>query len=167
MPGDRRPLGLQLDVADSAAVDAACEQAAERHGRIDVLVTNAGVELPHAPTEAELPDLTMGKMLVIKGTDVSFYIPSTGIEVVTDEPEHRVDLLHRNIRKHGTITNTIDAACELTGEIVARRSNESDMSSLSQAQRRDRELHEAGTSMVRGDSTSQPLQDEPRAKPPT
>ncbi|MCC6555925.1 MAG: hypothetical protein HUU26_02275 [Gemmatimonadaceae bacterium] len=29
-------------------------------------------------------DLTMGKLLVIKGTDVSFYIPPTGIEVVPD-----------------------------------------------------------------------------------
>ncbi len=35
--------------------------------------------------EVEPPDLTMGKLLVIKGTDVSFYIPSTGIEVVADE----------------------------------------------------------------------------------
>jgi NAD(P)-dependent dehydrogenase (short-subunit alcohol dehydrogenase family) len=51
-----RPLGLQLDVADSAAVDAACEQAAERHGHIDVLVTNAGVELPHGPSIAETSD---------------------------------------------------------------------------------------------------------------
>jgi major vault protein len=33
----------------------------------------------------EMPDLTMGKLLVIKGTEVSFYIPPTGIEVVTDE----------------------------------------------------------------------------------
>jgi len=89
------------------------------------------------------------------------------IEVVTDEPEHRVALLHRNIRKYGTITNTLDAACELTGEVVARRSNEGELSSLSQSQRRDRELHETGTSMVRGHSTSQPLQDEPRAKPLT
>ncbi|PRP94790.1 Shoulder domain protein [Enhygromyxa salina] len=38
------------------------------------------------PSAAELtPDLTMGQQLVIKGTDVSFYIPSTGIEVVPDE----------------------------------------------------------------------------------
>jgi NAD(P)-dependent dehydrogenase (short-subunit alcohol dehydrogenase family) len=51
-----RPLGLQLDVADSAAVDAACERAAERHGRIDVLVTNAGVELAHGPNIAETSD---------------------------------------------------------------------------------------------------------------
>lgn len=30
-------------------------------------------------------DLVTGKLLVIKGTDVSFYIPPTGIEVVSDE----------------------------------------------------------------------------------
>lgn len=30
-------------------------------------------------------DLTMGKLLVIKGTEVAFYIPPTGIEVVQDE----------------------------------------------------------------------------------
>ncbi len=33
--------------------------------------------------EGEL-DLTMGKQIVIKGTEVSFYIPSTGVEVVID-----------------------------------------------------------------------------------
>ncbi len=32
----------------------------------------------------EIPDLTIGKLLVIKGTHVSFYIPPTGIEVVQD-----------------------------------------------------------------------------------
>lgn len=32
----------------------------------------------------EAPDLTMGKLLVIRGTDVSFYIPPTGVEVVPD-----------------------------------------------------------------------------------
>lgn len=32
-----------------------------------------------------IPTLTMGKLLVIKGTEVSFYIPPTGIEVVLDE----------------------------------------------------------------------------------
>lgn len=44
------------------------------------------------------------------------------IEIVTDEPRRRVDLLHKNIRKFGTITNTLAAACELTGEMVARSS---------------------------------------------
>ncbi len=35
----------------------------------------------------EIPDLTMGKLLVIKGENVSFYIPPTGVEVVS-EYEH-------------------------------------------------------------------------------
>lgn len=33
----------------------------------------------------DIPDLTMGKTLVIKGENVSFYIPPTGVEVVRDE----------------------------------------------------------------------------------
>ena len=42
------------------------------------------------------------------------------VEIVTDEAQSRIDLLHRNIRKYGTITNTLALACELSGEIVAR-----------------------------------------------
>jgi uncharacterized OsmC-like protein len=42
------------------------------------------------------------------------------IEIVTEESRSKVALLHRNIRKYGTITNTLASACELSGEIVAR-----------------------------------------------
>jgi len=35
----------------------------------------------------------------------------------TNEPSHRVDLLHRNILQFGTITNTLAASCDLSGEI--------------------------------------------------
>jgi uncharacterized OsmC-like protein len=42
------------------------------------------------------------------------------LTVVTDEPEPRVDLLHRNIQRHGTIFNTLAAACEVSGTITAR-----------------------------------------------
>jgi uncharacterized OsmC-like protein len=41
------------------------------------------------------------------------------LKVDTDEPAHRVALLHRNIRQCGTITNTLAAACDVQGEIVA------------------------------------------------
>ena len=41
------------------------------------------------------------------------------LRVVTDEPPARVELLHKNIRKFGTITNTLAAACELSGTIEA------------------------------------------------
>lgn len=35
-------------------------------------------------SEIKAPNLAVGKLLVIKGTDVSFYIPPTGLEVVPD-----------------------------------------------------------------------------------
>ncbi|MBF0406718.1 MAG: hypothetical protein HQM10_05155 [Candidatus Riflebacteria bacterium] len=36
-------------------------------------------------SDIDVSDVTLGKLLAIKGTEVSFYIPSTGIEVVRDE----------------------------------------------------------------------------------
>ena len=41
------------------------------------------------------------------------------LRLLTDESAHRVDLLHRNIRSHGTIYNTLAATCAVTGEIIA------------------------------------------------
>lgn len=41
------------------------------------------------------------------------------IEVATNEPDHRVELLHNNIIKFGTITNTLAAVCDLTGDLIA------------------------------------------------
>jgi NAD(P)-dependent dehydrogenase (short-subunit alcohol dehydrogenase family) len=46
----REQLGLQLDVADSNAVDRIVAQVGERYGRIDVLSNNAGIELTHGPS---------------------------------------------------------------------------------------------------------------------
>jgi len=39
------------------------------------------------------------------------------IVVDTDEPDHRVELLHTNIRKYGTISNTLALAVPITGTI--------------------------------------------------
>lgn len=39
------------------------------------------------------------------------------IIVDTQEDDHRIDLLHRNILKYGTISNTLAAATELSGTI--------------------------------------------------
>ncbi|MBN9416218.1 MAG: hypothetical protein J0I12_12320 [Candidatus Eremiobacteraeota bacterium] len=38
----------------------------------------------------DIPELTLGKLLLIRGTEVSFYIPPTGIEVLPDEAGHFV-----------------------------------------------------------------------------
>jgi major vault protein len=42
------------------------------------------------PILSAVDDLTMGKTIVIRGTDVSFYMPPTGVEVVADESEKYV-----------------------------------------------------------------------------
>jgi uncharacterized OsmC-like protein len=39
------------------------------------------------------------------------------IAVESDEPERRLELLHTNIRKFGTISNTLASAVQLTGTI--------------------------------------------------
>jgi Predicted redox protein, regulator of disulfide bond formation len=43
------------------------------------------------------------------------------LHLVTDEPEHRVELLHRNIRKYGTIYNTLAATCDVSGKVLLQR----------------------------------------------
>jgi major vault protein len=49
-----------------------------------VMKTKTG-EPAEEPNQEDIPDLTLGKTLVIRGDEVSFYIPPTGIEVVRDE----------------------------------------------------------------------------------
>lgn len=39
------------------------------------------------------------------------------LTVETSETDERIELLHKNIRKYGTISNTLDAALELSGTI--------------------------------------------------
>jgi uncharacterized OsmC-like protein len=43
------------------------------------------------------------------------------LRVVTDEDERRVRLLHHNLRKHGTVFNTLAAVCEVSGELTPER----------------------------------------------
>lgn len=38
----------------------------------------------------------------------------------TDETEQRLDLLHKNVRKYGTISNTIADATDLQGTICRK-----------------------------------------------
>ena len=52
----RPALGLQLDTGDRSAVDDVVARVVERHGRIDVLSLNAGIELVHGPSITETTD---------------------------------------------------------------------------------------------------------------
>jgi hypothetical protein len=40
------------------------------------------------------------------------------LRLVTDEDRRRVDLLHRNLRRHGTVFNTLAAVCEVEGTVT-------------------------------------------------
>ncbi len=57
--------------------------------------------------------------------DVPPRLESIRYEIIvdTDEPERRLDLLHENVRKFGTVFNTVSPGTELTG--VLRRKSES------------------------------------------
>jgi uncharacterized OsmC-like protein len=44
------------------------------------------------------------------------------LTVDTDEPDRRLELLHANVKKHGTIFNTLAKATELTGSVRRARS---------------------------------------------
>lgn len=39
------------------------------------------------------------------------------IVVDSDESERRLELLHENVRRYGTVFNTLDAGCDLTGTL--------------------------------------------------
>ena len=42
------------------------------------------------------------------------------IEVDTDEPEHRLSLLHENVKKYGTVFNTVAPGTNLSGWLVRK-----------------------------------------------
>ncbi|WP_136707449.1 OsmC family protein [Agromyces sp. H66] len=41
------------------------------------------------------------------------------LRVTTSETQHRVDLVHQNLRKFGTVYNTLAAVCDVDGMVVA------------------------------------------------
>jgi uncharacterized OsmC-like protein len=45
------------------------------------------------------------------------------IEIDTDEPEHRLALLHENVKKYGTVFNTVAPGTDLSGIILRKRTD--------------------------------------------
>ncbi|MFC5503096.1 OsmC family protein [Lysinimonas soli] len=41
------------------------------------------------------------------------------LRITTAEPAHRLELVHRNLRKFGTVYNTLAAVCAVDGTVVA------------------------------------------------
>ena len=40
------------------------------------------------------------------------------LRLVTGEPQRRIDLLHRNLRRYGTVYNTLAGACDVHGRVI-------------------------------------------------
>jgi len=66
--GASRPEAIALDVSDPAAIDQVVHAAASRHGRIDVLVANAGIDLPHAPSVDDTTDEEWDRVFAVNAT---------------------------------------------------------------------------------------------------
>jgi uncharacterized OsmC-like protein len=45
------------------------------------------------------------------------------IEVDTDEPEHRLALLHENVKKYGTVFNTVAPGTDLSGIMLRKQAD--------------------------------------------
>jgi NAD(P)-dependent dehydrogenase (short-subunit alcohol dehydrogenase family) len=65
---EHRPLGLELDVAERASVEAAVAATIDRFGRIDVLCANAGMELPAAPAIWDVTDEDWDRVMAVNVT---------------------------------------------------------------------------------------------------
>jgi len=66
--GAARPEAMALDVTDPAAIDQVVGAVAGRHGRIDVLVANAGIDLPHAPSAEDTTDEEWEQVFAVNAT---------------------------------------------------------------------------------------------------
>ena len=66
--GASRPKAVALDVSDAAAIDRVVRDAANRHGRIDVLVANAGIDLPRAPSVEDTRDEEWDRVFAVNAT---------------------------------------------------------------------------------------------------
>ncbi|HEV7554154.1 MAG TPA: hypothetical protein VGO00_01800, partial [Kofleriaceae bacterium] len=61
------------------------DEARKNWGQAVIKPASADGDIAARPIGRVPADLTVGKQLIIKGTDVSFYIPPTGVGVVVDE----------------------------------------------------------------------------------
>ena len=88
-------------------------------GEASIILDTGMAGRPDALNPAELL-LTSLAACMIKGAErVAPMMLAITYELVVDtsETDERIELLHKNIRKYGTISNTLDAALELSGTI--------------------------------------------------
>lgn len=74
---------IQLDVADSAAFDAAVDATVGRHGRLDILINNAGIAPPTDATKVE--QMVLNQIARMEGRIDDLVPSNTTIELSDDD----------------------------------------------------------------------------------
>lgn len=77
-------------------------------------VARSGAMLPFA-YESVRVEVTMHR----QDAPPRFTAIEYALHLVTPEPAHRVELLHRNLQKFGTVYTTLAAVCEVSGTVTA------------------------------------------------
>ncbi len=97
-----RPLGVQVDVGDRDQVRRAVDQVADVHGAIDVVVSNAGIDLAREPTIEEMTEEEWEHVLRVNLTG-AFYLTRAAL---------------RHLRRGASIV-TIGSAASIIGRARA------------------------------------------------
>jgi uncharacterized OsmC-like protein len=77
-------------------------------------VARSGAMLPFAYESVEVEVVMHRQDAPPRFTAIEY-----SLHLVTAEPAHRLELLHRNLQKFGTVYNTLAAVCTVTGTISA------------------------------------------------
>ncbi|MFJ8630950.1 OsmC family protein [Streptomyces sp. NPDC093568] len=76
-------------------------------------LNRSGKLLPFRYTSAEVDVVAQRQDTPPKFTGFTYEL-----RLVTNEPQRRIDLLHHNLRRYGTVYNTLAATCDVQGRIV-------------------------------------------------
>ncbi len=120
----QRGLARAISRAASIEFDTSVEQSASLMGPADLLASAfAACVLKNVERFARILPFTYQTASIrvtLERQDTPPRITSVqyALHLVTAEPPHRIDLLHRNLMKHGTIYNTLAAACPVSGSIT-------------------------------------------------
>lgn len=68
----------------------------------------------------EYDDATVDVIARRQDSPPRFTEVSYSVVVTTHESARRVELVHQNLRRHGTVYNTLAAVCDVHGDLVAR-----------------------------------------------
>jgi len=124
-PGVSR--GVITGKSGEITFDSSAGQSPELPGPADLLVTAfAACILKNVERMSTLQHFTYAGASIVVTAEREERPPRIAriayrLTIETDEPDRKMELLHHNIARQGTIYNTLARACEVTGELITAR----------------------------------------------